>query len=138
MNTPVAAGAIVSVLPIATVNDAVDSVQKHSTLPTPAPVELRMIAYRTLFSAAPLAVNTSPAVVYLNLYCFAEVPTTHDPVAGSKLRPLAAYPPCAVISAAIDAAVDRVDRTRIEAEALVRCSCILKTPAPSVIVPLPM
>ena len=89
MKTPVAAGAIVSVVPEAMVNAAVDSVQKHSTLPAPDPVELRSKAYLMLLSAAPDAVNTSPAVVYVNLYCFADAPTVHCPVAGTRFRPFA-------------------------------------------------
>lgn len=90
MNTPVAAGAIVSVFPDEIVNGEDDSVQKHTTLPAPEPVELRISAYLMLLSAAPDAVNTNPIDEYVNLYCRADAPTVHCPVAGTMFRPFAA------------------------------------------------
>lgn len=138
VNTPVDAGSIVNVFGDWMVNDAVDNVQKHNTLPAPAPVELRRTAYLILLKLAPDAVNTSPAVVYVNLYCLADAPTVHCAVAGGRLRPPATYPPVADISPGIDAHVDRVDNVNIDADALALCKHILNTPAPNVIVPLPI
>src|SRR6185369_288014 len=92
-----------------------------------------------LFRFAPLAVNTRPAVVYVNFICFVEAPTVHLPVAGGRFLPLAAYPPVAEISEPIDPHVEMppFDTFRMLADADVLCRAILNTPAPSVMVPEP-
>lgn len=104
VNTPVAAGRIVSVFGLLIVNAAVDSVQKQSTFPAPAPVLLRITAYLMSFSAEPDAVKTSPAVVKENFICFVDAPTVH--LIAGMLRPPAAYPPRADISPPTDAQVE--------------------------------
>jgi len=104
VNTPVAAGRIVSVFGDEIVNAAVDRVQNASTFPAPAPVLFRITAYRMLFSADPDAVNTSPAVVNENFICFVDAPTVH--LIAGILRPLATYPPRAEISPPTEAHVE--------------------------------
>lgn len=89
-----------------------------------------------LFSAAPEAVKTNPAVVYANLYWRFETPSVHFTVPMS--RPPAAYPPCAVISATIDDQIEIVDSDVIVAEAEFRWSDILKTPVCRVRDPFPI
>src|SRR6185436_7967464 len=84
---PVAAGRIVSVLGDVMLNSAELSEQKQSTLPAVVPVELRIRAYRIWLRFELLAVNTTPMVDIVNLYCLAEAPTTQEPVAGTRLRP---------------------------------------------------
>jgi hypothetical protein len=96
VNTPVAAGRIVSVFGEEIENAAVDRVQNASTFPAPAPVLFRMTAYLMLFNADPDAVNTSPAVVNENFICFVVAPTVH--LIAGMLRPAATYPPRAEIS----------------------------------------
>jgi hypothetical protein len=106
VKTPLALGEIVSVLPEVIVNAAVDSVQKQSALPAPAPVLFRIRAYLMLLRLAPEAVNTSPAVVYVNRICRVDAPTVHRPVAGRIVRPPVTYPPVAEISPVTDANVE--------------------------------
>jgi hypothetical protein len=90
VKTPVAAGIIVSVLGLVIVKAAVLKVQKHSTLPAPAPELVRMSAYLMLLKLAPDAVNTSPTVEYVSFICLVEAPTVHCIVAGRRFLPFAA------------------------------------------------
>jgi hypothetical protein len=89
-----------------------------------------------LFSAAPDAVNTSPAVVYPNLYTRFETPSVHFTVPMS--RPPATYPPCAVISATIDDQIEIVESDVIVPDAEFRCNDILNVPVCSVRDPFPI
>src|SRR3990172_114437 len=98
VKTPVAAGRIVSVFGLVIVNADVERVQKQSTLPAPAPELVRTRAYLMLLKLAPDAVNTRPAVVYVNFICLVDAPTVHWAVAGTRFRPPATYPPTAEIS----------------------------------------
>lgn len=140
MKTPPEFGGIVSVFPVEIVNWPVESVQKQSSLPAPAPVELRMTAYLAFVSGPPFAVNIRPGVVYVNFICLAEAPTVHLPVAGGRLRPPATYPPVAEISPTSDAHVETPALLRFKMLALAegRSRAILNTPALRVMAPIPI
>ena len=63
VNTPVAAGNIVSVFGETILKAAVLNVQKQTSFPAPAPLDVRITANLIFLSDAPEAVNTKPTVV---------------------------------------------------------------------------
>src|SRR5512144_2039291 len=100
----------------AMLKDALESVTKQSTKPdVTAPLEKWRAAYLIADSAAPEAVKARPIVLYVNLYCFAEAPTVHWPVAGGSVRPPAREPPAVAISLPMELNLLRVESTRMAA-----------------------
>jgi hypothetical protein len=88
-----------------------------------------------LVNEAPEAVNAKPTVDIVNFICFAEAPTVQYAVAGTKFLPPVTYPPVAEISAVI---CEYAVKVNVDALLEVLANNILNTPAPRVIVPLPI